>query len=67
MFTSNSTHTVTFYMKSGNKIVVKGVKPGFVIKYEGNTVLGISKFEQTLKTRLMIGSLDLSQIEAITY
>lgn len=58
-----------FYMKSGNKIVADKVTDwGF--KYKGNeiTELTLSQKEGSIfgcKNKLIVGSIDLSQIEAI--
>lgn len=64
----SKTYTVTFYMKSGNKIVADKVKEDFTIQYRGNSIVGVSDFRQIRpKVRLKLVSLNLSQIEAITY
>lgn len=58
--------TYTFYMKSGNKIVIDNLAP-FEITYEGNTITKISGVDSNhSKVKLWVASLDLSQIEAIT-
>lgn len=58
-----------FYMKSGNKIFVDNVVLGdsaFTYKYTGPDITSISNFGQIRpKYRLLLGSLTLSQIEAI--
>ena len=58
-----------FYMKSGNKIFVDNVmmgKEAFTYTFEGSNVTGIKNFGQIRpRYRLLLGSLSLSQIEAI--
>jgi hypothetical protein len=66
--------TLTLYMKSGNKIVLKGIKD-YKYGYKGNEIISLtierqkwaqiaSKFFGT--EVLPVGSTDLSQIEALT-
>ena len=62
---------VTIYMKSGNKINVNFVKD-LKINYQSNLITRLqierSKLGMFLGfKRLMVESVDLSQIEAITY
>jgi hypothetical protein len=54
-------------MKSGNTIVADRVDVKFVIDVRGNEVVGIKKWQQFRpRNRLMIMTIDLSQIEAIS-
>jgi hypothetical protein len=57
---------VKLYMKSGNQIIIKEVED-FKITCNGNTIKSINvEWEDSKGSRgVMIGSLDLSQIEAI--
>lgn len=62
---------VTIYMKSGNKINVNFVKD-LKINYQSNLITRLSIERSKLGMflgfkRLMVESVDLSQIEAITY
>ncbi len=59
---------VNFYMKSGNKISVTGIKD-LDFKYKGNEITSISvvfRRFRTGKSKIIVASLNLSQIEAIT-
>lgn len=57
---------VTFYMKSGNVIVLDRVDPGTTFTYYGNSITGISYWKQwSPKNKMFLGTLDLSQIEAV--
>lgn len=59
--------TVNFYMKSGNIIVADRVNSKVTVDVRGNEVTGIREWEQVNPAnKLMLLSLDLSQIEAIT-
>lgn len=57
---------LSLYMKSGNVIQVSGIKD-WKIEYRGNEVTSISiKYGWwKIGPRLVLGSLDLSQIEAM--
>lgn len=62
--------TLTIYMKSGNKIKLRHIG-NWEAEIQGNTVtsLSISRtpwLDWLRKEKLVVGSIDLSQIEAIT-
>lgn len=62
--------TLTLYMKSGNKIRLRHVSE-WEAKVKGNSITSLSitrtKWLDWLpKEKLVVGSIDLSQIEAIT-
>lgn len=61
--------TYTFYMKSGNKIVLDKVISDITIKYNGNEITGISDWKQSrfARNKLFLASIALDQIEAITH
>ena len=60
--------TVTFHMKSGQKVVADRVEPGFKVFTQGDTVTQIAGWKQHRpRNRLMLTALALGQIEAITY
>lgn len=62
------TYTLTIYMKSGNKIVIDKVHEDFTIQSRGDSLVGIKEFRQVRpKVKLMLESIVLPQIEAITY
>lgn len=64
----NKTMKLNIFMKSGNKIEVYGVKK-WEIKYSGDSITGLSityRLFSLKSDRLIIGSIALSQIEAIT-
>jgi hypothetical protein len=64
----NNIMKLNIFMKSGNKIEVYGVK-NWEIKYSGDVITGLSiayRFFSLKSDRLIIGSIALSQIEAIT-
>lgn len=66
-FLSRRLVTVTFYMKSGNKIVCDRVCDKFMLDTRGNEVIGIRTWKQHgARNTLNLMSLDLSQIEAFT-
>lgn len=61
---------VTIYMKSGNKIRVRLVKD-WKVDYRGNEITGLTVQRKWLARwigveRLIVPTVDLSQIEAIT-
>ncbi len=58
---------ITFYMKSGHKIVTKAKNIEF--KYQDNEVVSVRLINSVpyRGAYLLIGALDMSQIEAITY
>jgi hypothetical protein len=59
--------TVTFYMKSGNVMTFDRVKQGFIVTSGGNEVVQIEGWNQKrARNKLMLVSLNLSQIEAIS-
>jgi hypothetical protein len=59
--------TVTFYMKSGNVLVFDRVRQGFNVTSRGDEVVKIEGWEQkNARNKLMLVSLNLSQIEAIS-
>lgn len=65
-----STTTVTFYMKSGNKIICdKVLTKDFIVSSRGNEITKLAGWTQkkSAKNKLLLVSIDLSQIEAITY
>lgn len=68
MFKLNQTCTVTFFMKSGNKLVVDKVTRGFTVGYIGNDVTKLADWKQSPRAKnfLFLAALNLSQIEAIT-
>lgn len=60
---------LTIYMKSGNVITVRGVK-AWNGQYSGNTITKLQIVRYWIpfmapKAKLIMGSVDLSQIEAI--
>ena len=58
---------LTIYMKSGNKIVLRFIKAYQVQKVENRIVgLTITRTQFWPGQRLMVKTIDLSQIEAIT-
>lgn len=62
--------TLTIYMKSGNKIKLRHVS-NWEAKVTGNTITSLSItrtpwLDWLPKEKLVVGSIDLSQIEAIT-
>lgn len=60
--------TVTFHMKSGNQIVADRVVRGFIIESRGDAIIGIKEwFQDSPKNKLMVSTIALSQIEAITH
>ena len=60
-------HTVEIFMKSGNSLVLDRVKE-ITVDYT-NSVISSFKLDQSTraKTRLLVQSIELLQIEAITY
>ena len=59
---------LNIFMKSGNKIEVYGVK-NWEIKYAGDVITKLSidyRWLSLKSDRLIVGSIALSQIEAIT-
>jgi uncharacterized protein YaaQ len=60
-------HTVEIFMKSGNSLVLDRVKE-ITVDYT-NSVISSFKLAQSTqaKTRLLVQSIELLQIEAITY
>ena len=59
--------TVTFYMKSGNVLVFDRVRQGFNVTSRGDEVVKIEGWNQKrARNKLMLVSLNLSQIEAIS-
>lgn len=67
-FLSRKLVTVHFYMKSGNVIVADRVDSKFTVSVSGNSVTGISKWEQFRpRNKLMLITIDLSQIEAVSH
>ena len=58
---------LTFYMKSGNRIRVRGVKE-YTINNAGNEIIGLSLKYYWFRfgKRLLVKTMDLSQIEAVT-
>lgn len=70
IFSIPATTTVIIYMKSGNKIVCDKVySEGLTVTCHGNAVTKIAGWSQkkSAKNKLLLVSIDLSQIEAITY
>jgi hypothetical protein len=69
MFKITKTSTVTFFMKSGNKVLADKVVVPFTATHRGNVVVMIESWRQLkgAKNILMLSTLDLSQIEAITF
>jgi len=57
---------LTFYLKSGNKIVLRNVKE-YVFKTNGNEIVGVSikRGPWPMCPRLLVNTLDLSQVEAV--
>ena len=58
---------LVIYMKSGSQIVCRKVNiDAFKYKYNGNAITEISGFRQhwTISERVLVQSIDLSQIEA---
>lgn len=60
--------TVTFFMKSGNKIVADNViKENFVVTTKGDAIYKIEGFHQHKPyNKLFLNTLNFNQIEAIT-
>jgi sporulation protein YlmC with PRC-barrel domain len=60
-------HTVEIFMKSGNSLVLDRVKE-ITVDYK-NSVISSLKLDQSTraKTRLLVQSIELLQIEAITF
>lgn len=57
---------VTIYMKSGNKLVQRGVKE-YSVKHVGDDITGLSvKVHFWARLRVLVGTVALSQIEAVT-
>lgn len=53
------------YMKSGNVIPLFGIK-NYNFQYRGNTIVGVElHVRRWSRARLIIGTIDMSQIEAV--
>lgn len=61
-------YTANFYMKSGNVIVCDKVKSCTVTTNMSGNINGIKEFKQSSKAEnaLLLSSIDLNQIEAVT-
>lgn len=59
--------TLTIYMKSGNVIVLPKVSNAATFMYAGDEIRSVKDWRQfSHKHRLLLGTLNLSQIEAVT-
>ena len=56
--------TLTFYMKSGNSIVIDGVTE-WSIKTSGGSVTSVTLTQRHDKRKLILSTLNLDQIEAV--
>ena len=59
------TFTLNVYMKSGNVIVLDGIKD-YEIKNQGDDIVGFKIEWHKPKHQLLVKTLDLLQIEAVT-